>query len=1141
MEGQRLAGGAAVGAAVAALTAWLIKRRQDQSSWESVIDKISHGVVVVRVSSVKAFDMNDAGFSYATGFVVDAELGLILTNRHVVTTGPVTADAVLLNKEEIELLPIYADPVHDFGFFKYEPSAVKYMTLQQIPLAPRAARVGLEVRVIGNDSGEKINILSGTLARLDRAAPHYGSHTFNDLNTFYYSCASNTSGGSSGSPVVNSKGQAIALNAGASTKSASSYYLPLERPARALRLLQHAMREKTTYRGARASIPRGCLCCVFVHRAFGELRRLGLSDATEGAVRSAMPAETGMLVVDQVVPGGPAASVGGLQPGDVLLGIHASDLEPGEGHRLNGAASNAVHGGNGHSSSSSRRGGGSWRTGVCKCCGEGGEGGVTSGASGKPAGSTKGGVHRGGSTKEGGGRGDHLGAFCTSFIELEEVLDSHVNRPVCVLVQRGGVAVSVRLRVADLHSFSPTSVLECGGSIVHSLSYQQARNWNLAAGSVHTAYSGYMLSNAGVPSRAILLELNNVPTPTLDAFYHELQQLPDGARVPLRYAQPFSQHQERLVVITIDRTWFPCVRYSRDDLTGQWHSSACPPPPPAPPPVPQHVSFTLAGPSEVQAVTPCLVRVLFDIPYQIDGVACLKYVGCGLVVDHRLGLVLLDRNTVPVVPGDARVEFASTVEVPAVVRFLHPTHNFALVQYDPANLAADAAVASATLSHDPIEVGEECVFVGLSKVDASALPVFQPCVVRESCIMEAGLPSIPRYRAINEDIIRFDLGMALEDTIGGVFVDSSGHVKAMWAAYATCATHSSGHDDDFYEQFEGLPIGIALPFVEALARAADIDEARPPPWQQQQQQQQQPATAIGPSATLSSTASSGGPLHFLDAELRPISLSTACGTSEGSGLGLAREWAERLSAADTEKRQALLVTRLSPRVRAMAPPRTEGEHKDARQVTATASANGAKAASGAASKEEQQKEAQGVQEGDLLLAVDGTPVATFLAVEDCVRHKPSATVTVLRDGVERSLAMSMPKVASDGTVHIVMWCGLVVQAAYRAVLERGFEPAQGGVYISYYLFGSPAHKHKLVPKHWIIEVNGVAVPDIPGFVAMIETLKHGESCRVRTCDLTGRVSAYTLKTDHMYWSSFEVKREGTRWHHRHLGQPATLD
>ena len=119
-----------------------------------------------------------------------------------------------------------------------------------------------------------------------------------------------------------------------------------------------------------------------------------------------------------------------------------------------------------------------------------------------------------------------------------------------------------------------------------------------------------------------------------------------------------------------------------------------------------------------------------------------------------------------------------------------------------------------------------------------------------------------------------------------------------------------------------------------------------------------------------------------------------------------------------------------------------------------------------------------------------------------------------------------------------MWCGLVVQQAYRAVLERGFEPEEGGVYISYYLFGSPAHKHKLVPKHWVVELNGQRVPDIPGFTALIQKLHHGESVRVKTVDLTGLTSAYTLKTDHTYWKAYEVKREHGEWVQRVFAEPA---
>jgi S1-C subfamily serine protease len=90
-----------------------------------------------------------AGSFTATGFIVDVKRGIILTNRHVVSPGPIVASAILTNYEEIDLNPIYRDPVHDFGFMQFDPSKVKFMDLQEIPLSPARAKVGLDIRVVG--------------------------------------------------------------------------------------------------------------------------------------------------------------------------------------------------------------------------------------------------------------------------------------------------------------------------------------------------------------------------------------------------------------------------------------------------------------------------------------------------------------------------------------------------------------------------------------------------------------------------------------------------------------------------------------------------------------------------------------------------------------------------------------------------------------------------------------------------------------------------------------------------------------------------------------------------------------------------------------------------------------------------------
>ncbi len=107
----------------------------------------------------------------------------------------------------------------------------------------------------------------------------------------------------------------------------------------------------------------------------------------------------------------------------------------------------------------------------------------------------------------------------------------------------------------DLHLITPACFLEASGSIIHSLSYQQARNSRLAVGQVYLAEAGYLMGQAGVPKHSILTSLAGLPTPDLGSFARVLGGLASGSRPTLQYFTVTDRHRRKNAVLHLEHTW----------------------------------------------------------------------------------------------------------------------------------------------------------------------------------------------------------------------------------------------------------------------------------------------------------------------------------------------------------------------------------------------------------------------------------------------------------------------------------------------------------------------------------------------------------------------------------------------------------
>ncbi len=281
--------------------------------WNKTVQRVKPAIVSIR-GYRPVWSRREKASSYeATGFLVDSRRGIILSNRHVVGASPNVARAVFTNRDEVELRQLYVDPTHDFGFFQFDPSSVRF-SLVEVPLGDSDLLMpGEEIRVLGNNAGLDLSILAGTVSRTKRNPPFYGLATYNDQNIFYIQTSADTSGGSSGGPVINIRGEVVALNAGGISGASAAFELPINAPKRALRLLQNGL-----------PIHRGTMGIRLFYASFRMLEMLGVPQSSLKKVREDGPTLDGMIVVDDTLPGLEAHDL--IEPGDVLVDVEGTPI-----------------------------------------------------------------------------------------------------------------------------------------------------------------------------------------------------------------------------------------------------------------------------------------------------------------------------------------------------------------------------------------------------------------------------------------------------------------------------------------------------------------------------------------------------------------------------------------------------------------------------------------------------------------------------------------------------------------------------------------------------------------------------------------------------------------------------------------------
>lgn len=294
------------------LLSWILLFQQHTYAEEIaspiLIQHAKKGIVSISDKLISAlYSTNNAKEIFGSGFIINKDLGLIITNEHLASKQRVSDLRVtFFNGREVPAKILYTDPWWDIAFLKV---AAEDMPPESVALELSVEELHNEqsVIIIGNNQGNSYSIQTGIISNL------YDSFGFFPCQTLTVSL--NTRGGSSGSPLLNNKGKVIALNFAGDETYASAI------PAFYIKdLLDHIIKNQVPPR-----LETGALVSYYSLDRAAQFSNFPVN-LINNYIKKYPDALNNALQVKMIFEDSPAYGV--LKPGDIIWRVNSTEVGP---------------------------------------------------------------------------------------------------------------------------------------------------------------------------------------------------------------------------------------------------------------------------------------------------------------------------------------------------------------------------------------------------------------------------------------------------------------------------------------------------------------------------------------------------------------------------------------------------------------------------------------------------------------------------------------------------------------------------------------------------------------------------------------------------------------------------------------------